>query len=159
MKYLILNSQYFFKSLLIGFCLFLFNIASSYIIHKLTGEILGKQNTNSITIDFSSFIFVIIIVPIIETLIFQWLIIYQTYESYNKENKKQLAVLLSSVVFGLSHSYGFYYFFVTIFAGFLLARSYCYFTERTNRLSAIIYVTIIHSLSNLLVFIMKTLNI
>jgi membrane protease YdiL (CAAX protease family) len=159
MKYLIFDRKYFFKSLLIGFCLFLFNIVSSYLIHELIGESLGKQNTNAITNDFNSFIFIVLIVPVFETLIFQWLIIYQTYESYRRENKRQLAILISSILFGLSHSYSVYYILVTTTAGVLLATSFCYFREKTNWLSGIIYVIIIHSLSNLLVFITKILNI
>lgn len=159
MKYLIFDRKYFFKSLLIGFCLFLFNIVSSYIIYELIGGSLGKQNTNSITSDFNSFIFIVLIVPIFETFIFQWLIIYQTYESYNGGKKRHLAILISSILFGFSHSYSFYYILVTTAVGVLLATSFCYFREKTNWLSAIIYVTIIHSLSNLLVFIMKMLNI
>lgn len=159
MKYLIFNRKYFFKSLLIGFLLFLLSFTSSYLIHKLIGVSLGKQNANSINSDFNSFIFVVLIVPIFETLIFQWLIIYQTYVSYTRGHKKQFAILLSSILFGLFHSYSLYYVLVTTAAGVLLATSFCYFREKTNWLSAIIYVTVIHSLSNLLVFIMKMLNI
>lgn len=153
------STKFLIQSIILGSSLFFWSIISSYLIHKLIGVSLGRQNTNSIISDFNSFIFIVFIVPIFETLIFQWLIIYQTYASYKRNYKRQLAILLSSVLFGLSHSYSFYYVLVTTFAGVLLASSFCHFREKTNWVSATIYVTIIHALSNLLVFITKMLNI
>lgn len=146
------------QSILLGLSLCLLSIVSSYLVNAFTGISLGKQNTNSVNIDFKSYFFVAFIIPLFETFIFQWLIIYQIYESYKRKYKKQLAILLSSLLFGLSHSYSYHYFIFTTIAGIFLATSFCYFKERTNWLSAFLYVTLIHSVSNSLIFIIKTLN-
>jgi membrane protease YdiL (CAAX protease family) len=146
------------QSILLGLFLCLLSIVSNYLVNAFTGISLGKQNTNSVNIDFKSYFFVAVIIPLFETFIFQWLIIYQIYESYKRKYKKQLAILLSSLLFGLSHSYSYHYFIFTTIAGIFLATSFCYFKERTNWLSAFLYVTLIHSVSNSLIFIIKTLN-
>lgn len=147
------------QSILLGISLCLWSIASGYLVNAFTGISLGKQNSNSVNIDFKSYFFVAFIIPFFETFIFQWLIIYQIYESYKRKCKKQIAILLSSVLFGVSHFYSYYYYyyyylFLTI-AGIFLATSFCYFRERTNWLSAFLYVTLIHSVSNPLIFILK----
>lgn len=146
------------QSILLGLSLCSWSIASSYLVNAFTGISLGKQNTNSVNIDFKSYFFVAVIILLFETFLFQWLIIYQIYESYKRKYKKQLAILLSSLLFGLSHSYGYHYFIFSTIAGIFLATSFCYFKERTNWLSAFLYVTLIHSISNSLIFIMKALN-
>jgi len=142
-----------FQSILLGISLCLWSIISSYLTSKLTGISLG--NRNNINTDFKSFSLVVFIAPFLETLIFQWLIIYQTYESCEKGNKKELSIILSSVLFGLSHFYNICYLMSAIGAGILLATSFCHFREKSSWLSAIFYVTIIHSFSNLLIFVMK----
>lgn len=126
---------------------------------ELTGISLGNQNSNSISTDFKSFYLVVFVAPFVETLIFQWLIIFQTYKSYTRGYKKQFAIVLSAILFGLSHFYSVYYLFAAIIAGVLLAISFCYFREKTSWLGAIFYVTIIHSFSNLLVFGIKSFNL
>jgi hypothetical protein len=151
--------KFIFQSFGIGICLFLWSGSSGILVRHITGESLGKQNSNAIGTDFNSFVLVVLVAPIFETFLFQWLIIYQTYVSYNGKYKKQLAIVLSSILFGLAHFYSFYYFLFATIAGVLLATSLCYFRERTNWFSASIYVFIIHFISNLLVFIMKALNI
>jgi membrane protease YdiL (CAAX protease family) len=71
---------------------------------------------------------------------FQWLVIYQTYVSYTRRYKRELATVLSSLLFGLLHSYSFYYVLAATFAGAVLPTSFCYFREKTNWGSAIVYV-------------------
>lgn len=146
------------QSFFLGICLCLWTIIFSYLINSFTGISLGKQNSNSFNIDFKSYIFIAFIIPFFETFIFQWLVLYQMYESYKGKFKKQFAILLSSVLFGLSHSYSSGYFIYSAIAGVFLATIFCYFREKTNWLSAIVYVTVIHSVSNSLVFIIKMLN-
>lgn len=147
------------QSFAIGICLFLWSGSSGILLHYITGESLGNQNGNDIGIDFNSFVLVVFVAPIFETLLWQWLIINQVYISYNGKYKRQLGILLSSILFGLTHFYSFYYFLFATVAGVFLATSFCYFREKTNWVSACIYVFIIHLISNLLVFIMKFLNI
>jgi hypothetical protein len=151
--------NFILQSFAMGICLFLWSGSSGILVRHITGESLGKQNSNVIGTDFNSFVLVVLLGPIIETFLCQWLIINQTYVSYNGIYKKQLAIVLSSFLFGLTHLYSFYYFLFATVAGVLLATSFCYFRERTNWFSASIYVFIIHFTSNLLVFIMKAFNI
>jgi membrane protease YdiL (CAAX protease family) len=158
-KILNFSLKFLLQSLAIGICLFLWSGSSGILVRHITGESLGKQNSNDIGIDFNSFFLGVFQAPIFETFLCKWLIISQTYVSYNGKYKKQLAILLSSILFGLTHFYSIYYFLFASVAGVLLAISFCYFRERTNWFSACIYVFIIHSTSNLLIFIMKSLNI
>ena len=144
-----------FQSILLGISLCSWSIISSYLLSKLTEISFGNHNSNNINADFKSFSLVVFIAPFLETLIFQWLIIYQTYESCEKGHKKKLSIVLFSVLFGLSHFYNIYYLISAIGAGILLATSFCHFREKSSWLSAIFYVTLIHSFSNLLIFMMK----
>lgn len=146
------------QSFFLGICLCLWSITSSYLINTFAGISLGKQNSNSVNIDFKSYIFIAFIIPFFETFIFQWLVLYQMNESYKGKFKKEFAILLSSVLFGLSHSYSSSYYIFSTIAGVFLATSFCYFREKTNWLYAIVYVTLIHSVSNSLIFIIKMFN-
>ncbi len=156
---MIIRVRLFLQSFLLGLLLFLWALGSGIFVKQITGISLGKQNSNNIEVDFGSFLLLVITGPIIETLIFQLLIIYQTYQSSKWVNKKYLAIFISTFFFALFHFYSIYYFISTIVSGLFLAICFCYFRDKTNWLSAAFYVYIIHAITNLIGFIMKVLHI
>lgn len=156
-KYFILDKKYFLQSFYISIVLFLWSLITGLLVFKVLGIRLGKEI--AFGSNFETFIFAIIIAPLFETLFFQFLIIYQTFESYKGRFQKQIAILISSLAFGLSHFYNFYYFLFAIVGGYLLAFNFCYFKGKTNYFSAIFYILIIHALSNFYVFLIKTFEL
>ena len=137
---------------------FSWSILSSLLIYKYLGVSLGKQSGYSYS-KLVEFFLVVIFAPIIETILFQYLPINQVFISYNGKNKKLVAVLISALCFGVIHLYSLYYFFVMSIGGLLLAYYFCSFKQKTNSISAIFYIALIHSLSNFYIFLIKTLEI
>ena len=87
----------------------------------------------------------ILIVPFVETLIFQCGVI----ELGRKFIKSILLILLiSTVLFASSHLYSTYYFFAVLVPCFLLAAFYTIEREKRGVWSAILYTTILHGLVN-----------
>ena len=156
-KHFILDNKYFLKSFFISIVLFLWSSITGLLVFKFLGIRLGKEVSFGSNLE--TFIFAIIIAPLFETLFFQFLIIYQTFESYKGKHHKQIAILISSLAFGLSHFYNLYYFLFASVGGYLLANRFCYFKGKTNYSSAIFYITIIHALSNFYVFLVKTFDL
>ncbi|WP_394759208.1 type II CAAX prenyl endopeptidase Rce1 family protein [Flavobacterium sp.] len=151
--YFQIKKKFFLHVLLLSVCFIFWNIASTLFINKFTGIKLGSENKFDSNLE--AFFVAIVFAPIFETLLFQFLIIYQTHESYKGKYVKQLSIFISSVLFGLSHFYSIYYVLFALVAGYILATSFYYFKEKTNYLSAIFYITLVHLLSNLFVFIVK----
>lgn len=152
------KKQYFIKSILVSIlfstCSFLFG----FLVFKYFDIILGKQND----LDYSKiqiFFMLVVIAPIIETLLFQYLIINQVFVSYGGKNKKTVAILISSLFFGIIHYYSFFYFLSMSILGLILAYSFCYFKQNANTSSAIFYVILIHSSSNCYAFLIKTFEL
>ena len=156
-KYLILSYTNLFKTFLISLILVVLNIIFSYLLLKFGSS--SMINLQKFDLKKHEFIEVVFIAPIIETIIFQYLIINQVYLSYKGKNIRILAIIISSLTFGLTHLYNIKYFLFGIIFGFILATSFCNFKEKTNYLSAIFYVFLIHSLSNLYVFLIKTFSL
>ena len=88
----------------------------------------------------------IFIGPIIETLIFQTALI--NLSLFIKKNKL-FAILVSALLFGLSHYYSFYYFTYTFTIGSFL--SYLYFLSKKKKYNPILTLSSIHALYNLIV--------
>jgi membrane protease YdiL (CAAX protease family) len=152
-----LKFAYFLKAFLLSLILVILNISFNYLTIKFSeSKVTHKHNFDSIH---SEFVMVVFIAPIIETIIFQYLIINQVYISYNGKNNKIIAIIISSITFGLIHLYNLNYFIFGTIIGVLLASSFYYFKEKTNNFNAIFYVFLIHSLSNLYVFLIKSFNL
>lgn len=107
------------------------------------------------------FIVAIILAPIIETLIFQFLIIEIVYAFliFIKLNEKIckciFAILISSIAFGIAHNIHVLYMITAFFMGFQLAFLYIYYRTRFGRLKAFFACLIVHSLVNLSSFILN----
>ena len=90
----------------------------------------------------------VLVVPLIETLLFQSLIIEIICKILKRPRKNIcIAVMVSSLAFAFNHTYSLSYFIITFFGGIILALAY--YLGRYRKESAIILVFIIHSMYNL----------
>ena len=95
-------------------------------------------------------VFGIIIVPIIETLIFQTFIISVTCKLLKRPKYKfYVSLFISSLAFSFNHSYNYYYMIYTFLIGILLACMY--YIARYRRFSATLSLIILHSIWNSLI--------
>lgn len=99
----------------------------------------------------------VIFAPIIETLIFQYFII----ESLLLIRRKiyiplYLIILVSGIVFGLSHNYNIYYVISTILIGVIYGFFYL-IAKFNTRMNAYTSIVIVHSFANLIVVIFDIL--
>ncbi|MBI5326267.1 MAG: CPBP family intramembrane metalloprotease [Ignavibacteriae bacterium] len=96
---------------------------------------------------------IIIILPIasfIETIIYFWLVFTILRRFRYFQNKYLVIILISSFLFGISHSYNYSYVIFTFFIGLLYG--YSYFIAENKKLSPVLVVTIIHYLMNVFVY-------
>lgn len=95
--------------------------------------------------------FATIIVPLIETFIFQYGII-KTF-TYFKPSTKYFAVLISAILFSLSHSFNIAYIIFTFMMGLFFGG--LYLTSEKRGFLPFWIITCVHGLYNLTVFILK----
>ena len=153
-----LRISYLVKAFILSIVLCAYSVLTSLLLIVYLNISIGKQNNISSS-KLQDFFLVVFIAPIIETILFQYLIINQVFISSNGNNKKLIAVLVSSFCFGIIHFFSFYYFLITFIGGLFLAYFFCYFAERVNTLSAIFYISLVHSLSNLYAFLIKIFDL
>jgi len=105
------------------------------------------------------FFLTVVFSPIVETLIFQFIVIEVVLYVFNKfkwKNSILISIGISGLAFGLSHSYNIYYIIVTFIIGVLYAFYYVV-AKNIRSLNPFWTVTFLHTLSNLSVFIMVDL--
>ncbi|PKM68124.1 MAG: hypothetical protein CVU95_05640 [Firmicutes bacterium HGW-Firmicutes-2] len=95
-----------------------------------------------------SFLSLGIIVPIFETLIFQFLIIRFLKKFSFFKNRIYITILISAVLFGLAHTYSIYYMFFAFVDGLLLAYAFVIYEDK--KVSAFWVTMAIHGLRNVL---------
>lgn len=98
-----------------------------------------------------------IIGPLIETLIFQHLIIEIIYKIPKIKNTNFIAIIISSLSFALTHSYNITYIIYTFIIGLLLAYAFVIYREKS--FSSFWIVTLIHSLRNTITTLLIALNL
>lgn len=109
-------------------------------------ELTDSMATNSIVLNL---IIAVLLAPIIETTIFQALIIEIVFKFIKRPRLNiWIAILASSTAFALNHTYSFWYIFITFIAGVILALAY--YLGKYRKEGAFILVFIIHSMYNLL---------
>ncbi len=113
----------------------------------LPDEIKNLQNEK-----ISFFILVIIVGPLFETTIFQFLIIKISHKLLVKlkANSMVIPIFLSAIFFGLSHCYNLNYMILAFFIGLIFASAFVISLKR--RENAIILVFAIHAMINLVPF-------
>lgn len=87
-----------------------------------------------------------ILAPIIETLIFQYVVIEILNAVKILKEKNIAIVIISAVLFGISHSYSYLYIFYAFIIGLLLA--YSYLVYKKKKFSAFWVVFWIHCIRN-----------
>lgn len=109
-------------------------------------EILNIKN------QYEKFFLVVILIPLIETLIFQYSVICTIcYFIKRKRSNFYISLLLSAFFFSLNHAYDYYYMIYAFFIGLILA--FAFYISRYRRQNSILLVSIIHSLWNLIGYI------
>ncbi len=87
-----------------------------------------------------------IFIPLVETFIFQYLIIELSSNVKLLKNNNFEIIIISAIIFGLSHNYSFLYIFYSFIIGLFLAYSYIIYKKKN--FSPFLIVTLIHSLRN-----------
>lgn len=87
-----------------------------------------------------------IFIPLVETFIFQYLIIELSRNVKLLKNNNFVVIIISAIIFGLSHNYSFLYIFYSFIIGLFLAYSYIIYKKKN--FSPFLIVTLIHSLRN-----------
>lgn len=108
-------------------------------------DMAGSFATDSMVLDL---LIAVIVAPLIETLLFQSLIIEIICKIIKRPRRNIcIALIASSLAFGFNHTYSLSYFIITFFAGIILALAY--YLGRYRKESAIILVFLIHAMYNL----------
>ena len=136
-----------------------------YVITSFFAELYDPEITNTNIfegLNLSSveiFILTVIVGPLIETIIFQYLII--EFLLRFKKIKTNIIILVSALAFGCWHYYNLIYVLVTCVGGFIYASYYLYLkTKETESPLPLLYIFSLHALWNFLSFILNdTLNL
>ncbi|WP_411683022.1 type II CAAX prenyl endopeptidase Rce1 family protein [Clostridium thailandense] len=93
--------------------------------------------------------------PILETAIFQYAIIEFLSSISILREKNILIIIISAILFGLSHSYSYVYVFYGFIMGLLL--SYSYLTYKNKSFSAFWVVFLIHCIKNIISIVLSAI--
>lgn len=97
------------------------------------------------------FFLTVIIAPLLETFVFQYLIVEILYKlNINDE----IIIWVATLAFSLSHYYNFIYILAILFPGFLFSSFYLYLKKRKYKFP-FLAVTVLHAISNFIVFIIN----
>jgi len=109
-------------------------------------DMTGSFSTESIVLDL---LIAVIVVPLLETLLFQSLIVEIICKIIKRPRKNlYIAVIVSSLAFALNHTYSLSYVIFAFFVGVIYALAY--YLGRYRKEGAIILVFILHAMDNLL---------
>ena len=138
----------------------IYGLGSSWIINRFFNpELLSNTFFDEMSLA-GKFFLVAIIGPLFETFFFQFLIIESVFYmaiKFNIPYRELYAIVISSILFGLSHNYNTYYVINSFIAGVLLAVVYIVVKER-KFLSAFVSVFFIHAFTNIAGFIFEYLT-
>ena len=108
-------------------------------------DMAGSFATESIVLDL---LIAVIVVPLLETLLFQSLIIEIICKIIKRPRKNiYIAVIVSSLAFALNHTYSLSYVIFAFFVGIIYALAY--YLGRYRKEGGIILVFILHAMDNL----------
>lgn len=147
------NQFYYFISLLI------LQIFSAHLFSSLCPYVLGVEECNvkySENTDGLKKIFLVgsIFGPLIETAIFQYLPItmYKRYVTSKSKKKELILIIISALIFGLTHNYHLFRIIDATIAGIIFAFIFFYFSGKGK--SGFFFTFLIHALFNTYVFIL-----
>ena len=105
---------------------------------------------------FDIFLLSVVIGPFVETCVFQFFIVESVFLFVeNNSRAKKVACILSSMLFGLSHYYNFYYVLVMVLVGLFYCWVYIFIKNWKSRKSAFWSLTLIHLINNAFAFIVN----
>ena len=140
-NYLLKVQAYKFVFIMFGFSVMLGAITTFLPEPEMAEPMSGKNILREILL-------AVFLAPVVETLLFQMLIIEAARKIIKRPKKNIcLALLLSSTAFALSHTYSLIYFAITFLGGLVLATAY--YLGRFRRENAFIIALLIHLLHNL----------
>ncbi|MCT4606220.1 MAG: CPBP family intramembrane metalloprotease [Marinisporobacter sp.] len=102
------------------------------------------------------FILAVVIAPIIETFIFQAAIFYILRKFAFFRERISVVIIVSTLAFGMAHSYSFLYVLYGLSIGAVLAYSYNVYIGKSC--SSFLVVTMIHSVRNMIAFALGVLG-
>lgn len=144
-----LNSKSYINLFLIFFIIkFIFLTVTSIIATRIDPSFTSNpiDNENIIYI----FAMLVILAPVLGTFIFQLAIIEIGFEF---KLRRRLLVLISSVLFALSHHYNWVYVGIMFIIGFIFAYSYMIIRNKFDVTKATLFVISLHAMSNLIAFL------
>jgi len=125
----------------------IYNLSISYIINYFDSSLTETLEFSDFSLN-EIFFLTVIIAPLFETLIFQFLIIELLYFFKVKNNS---IIIISTVLFAISHNYNIVYILAIIFPGLMYATYYLYL--KINKKNGFILIFSLHAFSNLISFI------
>jgi|LakMenE18May11ns_1017448.scaffolds.fasta_scaffold9717405_3 hypothetical protein len=133
-----------------SFIVILLNIIISFIFDKITTIFDLEFKSDSLTFESKKeeFILVVIIAPILETLLFQYIPYF-----YLKKYNAIYTILISSILFGLSHAYSIIYIIYGLTVGMLFISAFFYSIKKY--LHPFWLVVFCHFIYNLFAFCMN----
>ena len=126
-----------------------FHLVISWLVTLYDSKILESFEKNTTLVEI--FILSVIAGPLLETFLFQYLIIEILYK-FKKINVRGI-LIISALAFSLIHNYNFIYILVTFVSGLIYASYYLYLKIKKKKFP-FLYVLALHSLYNFSVFIL-----
>lgn len=109
-----------------------------------------EETASNVSADMKAFIAFVMISPVVETLIFQSVLV--GFVRNKIKNKDPYIVVMSAVLFGFWHYYNIFYMAVTAVVGFVF--SWVYLCSLKSRLPAFFIVFSSHLLTNFILFLL-----
>jgi len=119
-------------------------------------EVASLNSTMDLSFDWQVFI-AAIVAPIIETFLFQTLVILGLRRLKFFRSRMYIVVIISALIFGIVHTYSLIYIMYAFLMGLILAYSYNVYIEKVD--SSFIVVALIHSARNILALIAASITI
>jgi len=134
----------------------IFSILSNYFLdsEKITNSAIQGFDTAN------KFVIAVLFAPLIETLIFQFLVIELVLFLLKRAKHSYgefFSILVSSFLFSMTHSYSNYYILYAFISGFIYAYFYL-FARKRNGMNGYLTVAFVHSFSNFTGFIFEILT-
>jgi membrane protease YdiL (CAAX protease family) len=147
------NQFFYFISLLVLqiFSAHLFSFLCPFVLGEEECYVKYSKNTDGLI---KLFLVGSIFGPLIETAIFQYLpiTIYKKYITSKSKNKELILIIISALIFGLTHNYNLFRIIDATIAGIIFAFIFFYFSGKGK--SGFFYTFLIHAIFNTYVFIL-----
>lgn len=148
----------FSATFLYSFILIAWSLLSTIFFLKVFGIKLGQEQSKIFSSRITEFFVTVLFAPIIETLIFQTILYYIITESLSKYKtniKNNSFIIISGVLFGLSHYFNVFLLGSAIIAGIILGVAFVDFKNKNNIFITSVLIVVVHSLFNFYVFLIK----